>query len=382
MTARDTDVIIPGAGRAGLLATLCVKMAKAAGAMLLSALAFIGLAASTARAQEILLSRAPDRGQMILDGARKEGQVVLYSAAIVNQALRPLAEAFMKTYPFMKMTFWRGDTEEIVAKLSAEARAKNLVADLVEGTGVGELAVNAGLTQPYYSPLAEAMPERYRDPRGQWTSTRISYFGLAYNTKLVPPDQAPKTYDDLLDPRWRGKLAWRIGTASGTPLFITTIRLARGEQKAAEFFRQLSAQKVVNFGSGSARTLVDRVIAGEFPIALNIFAHHPLISRAKGAPVDSRLLDPVPSTAGTMVVPKDVRHPYAALLLADFILSKEAQQILANAEYFPARADVPPKDVLASVIPARAGVPELFLSPDRLNQYTESSQKIFEELFQ
>jgi iron(III) transport system substrate-binding protein len=347
-----------------------------------TAVAVAGTVTRGAVAQEILVSRAPDREQVILDGARKEGQVVLYSAAIVNQALRPLAEAFMKTYPFMKMTFWRGDTEEILAKLSAEARAKNVVADVVEGTGVGELAVNAGLTQPYYSPLADVMPEHYRDPRRHWTSTRISYFGAAYNTKLVPPDQAPKSYDDLLDPRWRGKLAWRIGTASGTPLFITTIRLARGEQEAAEFFRRLSAQKVVNFGSGSARTLVDRVIAGEFPIALNIFAHHPLISRAKGAPVDSKLMDPVPSTAGTMVIPKGVRHPYAALLLADFILSKDAQQILADADYFPAHPDVPPKDVLASVIPRRAGVPELFLSPDRLNQYTESSQKIFEELFQ
>lgn len=353
----------------------------AAGVLMLFAVAFTGISASTAGAQDILMRRAPDRQQMILDGARREGQVVLYSAAIVNQALRPLAEAFMKTYPFVKMTFWRGDTEEIVTKLSAEARAGNVATDVVEGTGVGELAVNAGLTQPYYTPMAEAMPERYRDPRGHWTSTRISYFSIAYNTKLVSPDQVPRTYDDLLDPRWRGKLAWRIGTASGTPLFITTIRLARGEQRAAEYFRHLAAQKVINFGSGSARTLVDRVIAGEFPIALNIFAHHPLISKAKGAPVDSRLMNPVPSTAGTMVIPRGVRHPYAALLLADFILSKDAQQILANADYFPARPDIPPRDVLASVIPERAGVPELFLSPDRLNHYTESSEKIFEELF-
>src|SRR5499427_2413185 len=337
---------------------------------------------SIAGAQEILLSRASNREDTILDGARREGQVVVYSAAIVNQALRPLAEAFMKSYPFVKMTFWRGDTEEIIAKLSAEARARNVVADLAEGTSVGEVAVIAGLAQPFYTPMAEALPERYRDPRNLWVSTRLSYFSVAYNTRLVPLDQAPKSYDDLTDPRWRGKLAWRIGTASGTPLFITTMRLARGEQQAAEFLQRLSAQKVINFGAGSARTLVDRVIAGEFPIALNIFAHHPLISRAKGAPVDSRLMDPVPSTAGTMVIPKGVRHPYAALLLADFILSREAQQILADAEYFPARADVAPKDVLASVIPARAGVPELFLSPDRLNEYTESSQKIFEQLFQ
>ena len=331
-------------------------------------------------AQDILTSRAPNREQMILEGARKEGQVVLYSAAIVNQAQRPLAAAFMKKYPFMKMTFWRGDTEEIVAKLSAEIRAKNVVADLVEGTGVGELAVEANLALPYVTPLVEAMPQRYRDARGLWTSTRVSYFSIAYNTKLVPPDQVPKTYDDLLDPRWRGKLAWRIGSTSGTPLFLTNIRLARGED-ATDYFRRLATQKIINFGSGSARTLVDRVIAGEFPIALNIFAHHPLISRAKGAPVNSQLMDPVPSTAGTVLIPRGVRHPNAALLLADFILSQEGQQILASAEYFPVRPDVPSNDMLASVIPAHAGVPEQFVGPDRLNRYTESSAKIFDEMF-
>jgi iron(III) transport system substrate-binding protein len=347
-----------------------------------AAVSVLAIGGTTASAQDILLNHSADRDKTIMDGARNEGQVVFYSAMIVNQALRPLADAFMKKYPFVKMTFWRGDTEEIVDKLAAEERAHNVVADVVEGTGVGDLAVGAGLTQPYTTPMVEELPDRYRDPQNRWTYTRISYFGAAYNTTLVPPGTQPKSYDDLLDPRWSGKLAWRVGTASGTPLFITAIRLARGEEKADAYFRKLAQQKMINFGSGSARTLVDRVIAGEFPIALNIFAHHPLISKAKGAPVDSQLMDPVPSTAGTMVIPKGVRHPYAAMLLADFVLSKEGQQILAGADYFPVRPDVSPRAGLASVIPQRAGVPELFLDPDKLNRYTESSEKIFEKLFQ
>ena len=81
-----------------------------------------------------------------------------------------------------------------------------------------------------------------------------------------------------------------VNTSSGTPLFITTQRISRGEDKAKDYFDKLSEQKIINFGSGSARTLVDRVIAGEIPIALNIFAHHPLISKAKGAPVNTVLL--------------------------------------------------------------------------------------------
>jgi iron(III) transport system substrate-binding protein len=350
--------------------------------MLLCGAMLMATAAVRAGAQDILLSHAADREQTILDGARKEGLVVLYSAMIVNQALRPLADAFMQKYPFVKLTYWRGDTEDIVDKLSAEERANNVVADVLEGTGVGDLAVGTGLTVPFYTPMIEALPERYRDPQNRWAYTRISYFSIAYNTKLVPPDQVPKSYDALLDPRWQGKLAWRVGTASGTPLFITTIRLARGEDKALDYFHKLATQKVINFASGSARTLVDRVIAGEYSIALNIFAHHPLISKAKGAPVDSQLMDPVPSTAGTMVIPKGVHHPYAAMLLADFILSPAGQQILANAEYFPSRPDVSPLPTLAPVIPQRAGVPELFVNPDQLNQYTASSQKIYEELFQ
>src|ERR1700741_4717569 len=150
-------------------------------ALLLATAVFAVLVTSAGRAQDILSSRAANREQVIIEGARKEGRVGLYFAAIVNQAQRPLAQAFMKKYPFVKMSFWRGDTEEIIAKISAEMRANNLVADLVEGTGVGELAIEAKFAQPYYSPMIEAMPERYRDARGHWTSTRISYFSIAYN---------------------------------------------------------------------------------------------------------------------------------------------------------------------------------------------------------
>jgi ABC-type Fe3+ transport system substrate-binding protein len=197
----------------------------------------------------------------------------------------------------------------------------------------------------------------------------------------VPPDQVPKGYEDLLDPRWKGRMAWRIGSATGTPLFLTNLRLAWGEQKAMAYFDRLKDQKIVNFGAGSARTLVDRVIAGEYAIALNIFAHHPLISKGKGAPVSSQLMDPVATTAATMSVVKGLHHPYAAMLLVDYILSKEGQGILARAEYFPVDPDVAPLPALAAVVPRIAGVPENFVGPDKLIKYTESSEEIFLKLF-
>jgi ABC-type Fe3+ transport system substrate-binding protein len=344
------------------------------------AMIWAGVAAAQSP-DDILLYMGPDRAQRLIEGAKKEGQVVIYAALIQNQAMRPIAEGFGKKYPFVKLSTWRADSEAIVKKASAEVRANNVVADVIEGTGAGEEAVAADIVQPFYSPEVAGFPEAYRGSGGLWAPTRLSYYGIAYNTKLVPADWVPKSYEDLLDPRWKGKMAWRIGSSTGTPLFLTNLRLAWGEDKAMAYFDKLKDQKIVNFGAGSARTLVDRVIAGEYAIALNIFAHHPLISKGKGAPVNSQLMDPVASTAATMSLVKGLHHPHAAMLLADYILSKEGQGILARAEYFPVDPEVAPLPGLAPVVPKAAGVPENFVGPDKLIKYTDSSENIFQRLF-
>lgn len=331
--------------------------------------------------RDILLYKGADREQKLIDGAKKEGAAAIYEAMIVNQAMRPLAQGFEKKYPFIKLIYWRADTEDIVQKASAEVRAGHMVADVLEGTGVGEQAARANIVQPFYSPTLTAYPQAFWDPKGLWASTRVSYYGSAYNTKMVPPDQMPKTYEALLDPRWKDKMAWRIGTNSGADLFITNLRVAWGDDAALKYLEKLKNQNIINFGAGSARTLVDRVIAGDYPIALNIFAHHPLISKAKGAPVDTQLMDPVAATASTMAVVRGASHPYAAMLLVDYILSKEGQHILSQAGYFPADPSVPPRAIQAAVVPKNAGMHENFIGPDELLKYTDSSEDIFRRLF-
>ena len=339
--------------------------------------------AATAQTSDanILTYAGPDRTERLIEGAKKEGELTYYSAMIVNQALRPLTAAFQAKYPFIKIGYWRADSEEIETKISAEIRANNPVGDVIEGTGIGELAVRAGLAQPIVSPELGDVPERFRDSNRLWVPTRMSYFAMAYNTRLIAAGTQPKTYDDLLDEKWRSKMAWPLLSAIGAPLFVTNLRVAWGDEKAMAFLRRLRAQNIVNFGAGNPRTLVDRVIAGEYPIALQIFAHHPLISAAKGAPVTTQLLEPVASSAGTLVIPKGTRHPYSAALLMDFLLSKEGQRILAAAEYLPVRPDVEPLAQIAPIVPSRAGVAENFISPEKLDAYTESSAKIVEDLF-
>ena len=340
-----------------------------------------GVGPSTALTnEEIFNYKAPDRNQMLIEGAKKEGEVVLYSALIVNQMLRPLTAGFMKKYPFVKMSYWRADSEQLVPKIAAEARAGSAVADLFEGSGGGELAVEAGLTLPFYSPVLAEYPKMYLDPNGHLAPTRLSYFSIAYNTKQVPPDKVPKTYADLLDPQWKGRMAWPYAN-TGRYLFMINLRLAWGEDKAMNYFKKLAEQKIINFASGSARTLVDRVIAGEYPIALNIYAHHPLISAAKGAPVNSQLMDPVPSAAGTIAAIKGAPHPHAAMLLMDFILSKEGQQIMSAAHYFPVHPGVEAAPELAGIVPKKAGYTENYVSPQQLKEHLESTDKVLQDLF-
>jgi iron(III) transport system substrate-binding protein len=349
----------------------------------LAAIAAVICCAGSAHAltpEEIVNYRGADREQMLVEGAKKEGQVVLYSALIVNQMLRPLSAGFMKKYPFLKMTYHRQDSEELLIKLSAEARSNNVIADVFEGSGGGEIAVEAGLTQPFYTPMLDIYPKMYLDPKSHLAPTRLSYFSIAYNTKLVPPDKVPKTYADLLDPQWKGKMAWPYAN-TGRFLFLINLRLAWGEDKALAYFTKLAEQKIINFASGSARTLVDRVIAGEYPIAICIYAHHPLISAGKGAPVYSQLMEPVPSVAGTLAVLKASKRPHAAMLLTDFILSKEGQQIMSQAEYFPAHPDVDAAPQLASIVPKKAGYAENYVNPQQLKDMLPSTDQIIQKLF-
>ena len=119
------------------------------GAIATAIVALLISAASSHAQTDIMHYRGADREQKLIEGASKEGQVVLYSALIVNQMLRPLSAGFMKKYPFVKMTYYRADSEELLAKLSAEARANNMVADVFEGSGGGEIAVEAGFTQAF-----------------------------------------------------------------------------------------------------------------------------------------------------------------------------------------------------------------------------------------
>jgi iron(III) transport system substrate-binding protein len=351
-----------------------------------AAMAALGIAllaagtAGTARAADILTYGGGDRQAKLIEGARKEGRLTVYSALTVNQALRPLVEGFRKKYPFIEADFWRGPSRKIAQKVLAEMRADSLTADVLEGSGLSQIMVKAKGVVPFTTPAANGIDRKYRDPENLWVASRFSYFGTAYNTRIVPEGSQPMTYEDLLDPKWKGKIAWRTGSETGALLFITNARITMGEKKAATYLEKLSKQNIVNF-KGSARTLVNRVVEGEYPLAIQIFAHHPLISAAKGAPVNTQMMQPVASVNGTIMVPKGVRRPHAAMLFIDYYLSGEGQVLLRKARYFPVLANMTPRKELERITPRLAKLEENFVSPATLFAMRKGSDAIYKKLF-
>ena len=305
---------------------------------------------------------------------------MLYSTMIVNQVQRPIAEAFHQKYPFIDIKFWRGDNEEIIAKVNAETRANALVADVVEGSGVGGVG-ESQVAAPFISKYSAILPPDYIAPDRTSITTRFRYIALGYNTRNIDKADAPKTYQDLLDPKWKGKMAWAVDSGeSGAFIVITSLRAAWGDAKTEDYLAKLAKQQVAPLAI-SNRAVMDRVIAGDYWIGLGISAHHPIISASKGAPSATQLLAPVPALSDAVQVLKDARHPYAAMLLVDFLLSPEVQTMLQKAEYFPANPEVQPAEILRPIVPRNAGVPEIQISPEMSLTETPKSAEMYKKYF-
>jgi iron(III) transport system substrate-binding protein len=322
----------------------------------------LGGSASPAEAEVSPFSYAgADRQSVLEKGAHSEGRLTFYSSLIPNLGLKAITDGFRKKYPFIAVETWRGTEIDIAQKTLAEMRAGPPMGDLLEGSELAPLFMRSGLLQPFASPAANDTPAEYRDKTGMTAATRFSYYGTAYNTRLVPPGTQPMQFADLLQPKWKNRMAWRVGSDSGAHMFVTNIVLSMGDAKGEAFLRALAAQNVIGF-SGSAQALIDRVIAGEYSITLTTAEHLPIIAAGKGAPITAQPLQPVPATVASIMLPKRARHPHAAMLFIDYMLSPEGQTVLRDAQYFPVNAKVQPLKTLQPVSPRYAGLKENFIT--------------------
>ena len=173
---------------------------------------------SAATVEEIALMSRPDRQKILVEGAKKEAKVTWYTTLIVDQVVRPVKEAFEKEYPFIQMEYFRGNSERIVQKMLAEYQAKRYDVDVISGSGATTMGRQAGYLQKFFSPHTAEYPAELKDPQGFWGVTNVYFMTLGYNSRMVKPNELPKTYEDLLNPRWKGQMMWSTSLTSGAPV--------------------------------------------------------------------------------------------------------------------------------------------------------------------
>ena len=277
-----------------------------------------------------------DHTRRLIEGAKKEGKLVWYTALSIQDA-EVLTKRFEQLYPFVKTETLRLVTDALLTKILTEARAGVFNADVIEIPGIaGNIVKKEGLLEKYASPEAKAYPASMKDSDGTWTSFFIHTLVLVYNTQLVKKEELPRSYEQLINPKWKQKIALRDEDFETFGMMLKVM----GREKGLNFMRRLSAQGVEL--RNSFTLAVQGVASGEVALGMNLYGTHTEEFKKRGAPVDWIPMEFVLTTVEPLAVGARAPHPNAARLFVDFLLSKEAQTIMRERSRIPSRPDVPP----------------------------------------
>lgn len=277
---------------------------------------------------DIATYQGPDREQKLIDGAKREKELTLYSS-MPTEDIVALTTAFDKKYG-IKVKIWRADSESVLQRILTEARGRRFEVDVMAGSSSAlEPLYRENLLQEVKSPyLADLLPEAVA-PHRQWAAVYLSTFVQAYNTTLVKPGKLPKTYQGLLDPEWRG----RLGIEAEDFDWFAQVVIELGETRGLALFREIVAKNGISVRKG--HTLLNNLVAaGEVPLALTVYGFSAEQVKRKGAPLDWFVIPPSIARATAAGVARNAPHPYAAVLFYDFLIS-DAQAILASRQFVP-----------------------------------------------
>jgi len=283
---------------------------------------------------QLAIYQGGDREKLLIDGAKREGQFTLYTS---HTWFRTLVKDFEKKYPFTKVSEWRNDSKNLIRKVLEESKSGRVLVDVVETTADGMGVIKReGLFQEYYSPQARYYPNELK-PRGKsgffYLPDRETYNSLGFNTTLIPTAAAPRNLKDLIDPKWKGKMAI-TSTSTGVRWIGSTL-----DNLGREYLEKMAEQEV-RVQDMAAAALLGLVVSGEVPLSPTIFDANVMTAKEKGAPVEWRPLEPVVTNVGSSGLSPKAPKPHAALLFLDFLHSKEGQLLMMKGGLWSPREDI------------------------------------------
>ena len=297
--------------------------------------AALGLAFGVAQAQAPLATyEGPDRMERIVAAAKKEGTLTLYTT-IAEKDLPALIKPFEAKYG-IKVNVWRAGTDKILQRTLAEAAANRNEVDAVhfgspEMEALAREKVLLAVASPTYKDLQPGSVPAHR----QWAATILSVWVQAYNTNLVKKEDLPKSYADLLDPKWKGKFGIE---SKNQDWFASVVGLNGGDDKGLKFFNDLVAKNGISPRTGHT-LLTNMVVSGEVPLALTVYNYMPEQAKKKGAPIDWFVIEPAIARSNAIGVAAKAPHPAAALLFHEYMLT-DAQSLMVGIDYVPTNSRI------------------------------------------
>jgi iron(III) transport system substrate-binding protein len=276
----------------------------------------------------VYMYKGGDRDQKLLDEARREKQVTIYTSLNLKDSV-PITEAFEKKYG-VKTSLWRASSEKVLQRAVTEARAGRFACDIIETNGPEmEACYRERLLDEFYSPHFRDLPAAAFPRHRHYVADRFNFFTIGYNTNLVKPDEVPDAYEDLVNPRWAG----RVGLEGSDVDWFGAMVKSMGEEKGLAFFRKLAEMKPQ---IRTGHTLMAELVAsGEIPLAATLYNHNIERLVVKGAPVKWKAIRPTFGRPNAIGVARHASRPHAALLFADFMLSKEGQTLIKERNRVP-----------------------------------------------
>jgi iron(III) transport system substrate-binding protein len=303
----------------------------------------------------------------LVEAAKKEGSLTFFTSIAEKDGV-VIAADFEKRYG-IKVNVWRASSVKVLQRLTAEKQANRWDFDVADVSGPEmEALYKEGLLQPVNSPLqAELLPETVPAHHG-WMPQFLSVFVQAYNTNAVKRSELPKTYADLVDPKWKG----RLGVEANDSEWYCGLLKALGPEKGAKLFREIVERNGWSVRSGHT-LLTNLVVSGEVPLGLTVYSYMVEQAKQKGAPVDWFAIDPVIGRSNGIGISKKPPHPAAAMLFYEYMLT-DAQPLIVKMNYLS------PVKKLATTIPG-ATIHYVDVTADRAevdrceNAYNELTKK-------